>query len=71
MICFPRARTSFLVIKDLADGKANTVYNALHVVQEKGLDIDDAAGFGSDGASVMVGRQTGVRFDLSSVIFIV
>ncbi|XP_035683974.1 zinc finger protein 862-like [Branchiostoma floridae] len=43
------------------DGKADTITAAiLSWLQEKGLDLNNLKGFGSDGASVMTGRRNGV-----------
>ena len=54
-------KTSFLLIQDIHDGRAETIEIAiLKSLEEKSLDITRLLGFGSDGASVMTGRLNGV-----------
>lgn len=54
-------RTSFLAIQDIADGQAITIVAAIKAfLSSADLDINKMAGFGSDGAAVMVGRRNGV-----------
>ena len=54
-------KTSFLLIQDIHDGRAETSEIAiLKSLEEKSLDITRHRGFGSDGASVMIGRLNGV-----------
>ena len=45
-------------ITDLFDGKAQTIKSAL--VDSKEINLRNVMGFGSDGAAVMIGRETGV-----------
>ena len=53
--------TRFLKVVDLPDGKACTITQALIAhLQWVGLSIDSLSSFGSDGASVMTGRHSGV-----------
>jgi hypothetical protein len=53
--------TRFLKVVDLPDGKACTITQALIAyLQSFGLSIDSLSSFGSDGASVMTGRHSGV-----------
>lgn len=43
------------------DGKAETVYNTiLNFLNEHGIDVSKLSGLGSDGASVMMGKVSGV-----------
>lgn len=50
----------YLKIKDLPNGTAETVENALvSACQEADIPLTKVMGFGSDGASVMVGSKTG------------
>ncbi|KAE8293775.1 hypothetical protein D5F01_LYC06711 [Larimichthys crocea] len=58
-------RTSFLAIQDIADGQAITIVAAIKAfLSSADLDINKMAGFGSDGAAVMVGRRNGVAAKL-------
>lgn len=51
----------FLEIKDLADGTASSIEKAiLDFLHCANFDIADVSSFGSDGASVMTGRKSGV-----------
>ena len=51
----------YLQTVELADGRAETIEKALlPCLDNYGLRMDKVSGFGSDGASVMVGRKTGV-----------
>lgn len=53
--------TSFLKIVDLFDGTAERIEEALQAyLTDKQLVFNRLMGFGSDGASVMIGRRTGV-----------
>ena len=55
----------YLKIKDLPNGTAETVENALvSACQEADIPLTKVMGFGSDGASVMVGSKTGVAVRL-------
>ena len=54
-------RSIFLQLSELSDGKANTITTAiLELLSSLDLSINKVMGFGSDGASVMVGRKAGV-----------
>ncbi|XP_078590444.1 zinc finger protein 862-like [Branchiostoma floridae x Branchiostoma japonicum] len=58
-------RTSYLGILDIPDGKADTIVNKLkEFLRSIGADLTKMAGFGSDGAAVMVGRRSGVATQL-------
>ncbi len=58
----------FLNIKDIPDGRASTIEKSvLDILQESGLDITNVSSFGSDGASVMTGRRTGVAARLKAL----
>lgn len=55
------SRTCFLKMVDLEDGRAETIEKALlDVLQQCKIPISEIFSFGSDGASVMTGRRTGV-----------
>lgn len=50
---------------ELSNGKAETIVDALDNFQaEIGLSTDNLTGLGSDGASVMVGRKSGVCINM-------
>ena len=54
-------KTRFLTVASLTDGKAETIeQKLLEVCQACKISLSQIAGFGSDGASVMVGRSSGV-----------
>ena len=54
-------KTSFLCITDILNGTAETIEGAvLKFMSEKALQITRLCAFGSDGASVMTGRLSGV-----------
>lgn len=56
-------KTTFLELIDLPDGKADTIMTSLkNFFTTHQLDTSRLIGFGSDGASVMVGRKTGVIY---------
>ena len=56
----PRS-TTFLRIEDLVDGTAERIEEAIRAyITDKELPFSKLMGFGSDGASVMTGRLTGV-----------
>lgn len=58
-------KTSFLGMVELSNGKAETIVDALDKFQaEIGLSTDNLIGLGSDGASVMVGRKSGVCINM-------
>lgn len=61
--------TRFVGNRNVVDGKAETIYNALmDFMQEKNIDCGNKlVGLGSDGASVMMGRHNGVGVRLKSV----
>ncbi|XP_006824225.1 zinc finger protein 862-like [Saccoglossus kowalevskii] len=56
------AKTSFVHISDIFDGKAETIETAIVNFCEKNMFLLNSkmAALGSDGASVMVGKRTGV-----------
>nr|XP_006823127.1 PREDICTED: uncharacterized protein LOC100368807 [Saccoglossus kowalevskii] len=54
-------KTAFINMDDLINGKAETIVESTEKFFEKtGLRFDQLSGLGSDGASVMVGKKTGV-----------
>lgn len=54
-------------IADLPDGTAESIEHAIRkYADDKSLDIAKLRGFGSDGASVMTGRHTGVATQLKA-----
>ena len=56
-----KTKTSFLKIADLPNGKADTIENKLlDMCRQCEIPMNKVFGFGSDGASVMVGRVSGV-----------
>ena len=60
-------KTSFLLIRDIHNGTAETIEAALlQGLVDKGLNKVKLRGFGSDGASVMTGRISGVAVRLKS-----
>lgn len=60
-------RVRYLKICDLKDGTAATIEEALLLVcQSVGINLSKVVGFGSDGASVMVGSRSGVATRLKS-----
>lgn len=60
-------KTSYLKIADLPDGTAESIEHAiLKYADDKSLDIAKLRGFGSDGASVMTGRHSGVATRLKA-----
>ena len=59
-------KTSFLCIKDIPNGTAETIEEAmLNYVGDKVLQITRLSAFGSDGAAVMTGRLSGVAVRLT------
>ena len=64
----PELKTHFLRLIDLPDGKADTIMTALLTfLTEMEVPVRKLAGLGSDGASVMVGRKTGVATQLRAI----
>ena len=61
--------TRFVGNRNAPDGKAETIYNALmNFMEEKNINCGTKlVGLGSDGASVMMGRHSGVGVRLKSV----
>ena len=58
-------KTSFLHIGDIMNGTAEMIEGAiLHYLGDKTLQITKLCAFGSDGASIMTGRLTGVAVRL-------
>lgn len=56
-----KVETRFLRITELFDGKAETIMKAIKdYLQSSDIDQQAMSGFGSDDASVMVGRRSGV-----------
>ena len=54
-------RSIFLRVCELSDGKADTITTSiLELLTKLDISINRVMGFGSDGASVMVGRRAGV-----------
>ena len=61
-------KSHFLGIKDLFNGTAETIETSLlQFLQDVGLSLSNVSSFGSDGASVMTGRQNGVATRLQRV----
>ena len=59
-------KTSFLCIKDMPNGTADTIEGAiLKYMNEKSLEVSKLCAFGSDGAAVMTGRLSGVAVRLT------
>lgn len=59
--------TMFLGLLELNNGSASCLYNACtHFLSNHGLDIQKMICFGSDGASSMIGRHTGLSTRLKS-----
>ena len=57
-----RPKTVFCGNYTITAGNAETVYQKVkEVMREKGIDTRRVVGLGSDGASVMFGRLSGVR----------
>lgn len=53
--------TVFLKIVELSNGSAETIEAALMTyLEEKSIPLSRLVGFGSDGASVMIGKHSGV-----------
>ena len=51
----------FLGIRDLPDGRAETIEKSLlEFLQDINFSVSDISSLGSDGASVMTGRNEGV-----------
>ena len=62
-----KLKTRYLKIVDIDDGKATTIVDAItSYLQSSGLDLNNISYFGSDGASVMLGRHGGVATLLRS-----
>ena len=60
-----KVETFFLVLKELADTKADAITQCLlDCLQENGLALSSCVALGSDGASVMTGIRTGVSTQL-------
>ena len=60
-----QVKTAFVEISDIPDGTANTITQAIHsFMAKRSLDINHLRGFATDGASVMVGRHSGVATQL-------
>ncbi|XP_014675737.1 PREDICTED: uncharacterized protein LOC106815742 [Priapulus caudatus] len=63
-------KTSFLGIRELRDGKAQTVHaKVVQMLTEADLDMEHRlSGFTSDGAAVMCGRKAGVEARLKETV---
>ena len=60
-------KVRYFKINDLSDGSAATIeQELLSMCQQADLSMHKVVGFGSDGASVMVGRKTGVATRMKS-----
>ena len=60
-------KTAFMCIPDLQNGTAQTTEAAiLQCLADNNLDVTRVHGFGSDGASVMTGRVSGVAMRLKN-----
>lgn len=58
--------TTYLKMEAITNGTATTLYQALlDVLREYDIDIRRVMSFGSDGASVMVGKENGVAAKLA------
>lgn len=56
-----RVVTTYMVMKTISNGSAATLYETLcSVLEEFGVQRRKVMSFGSDGASVMTGRENGV-----------
>lgn len=61
-----QAITSFLASAEIPDGGAYTVGEEVYkIITNLGLDLTKCVSLATDGASVMVGRKTGVGVQLS------
>ena len=61
-------KTCFLANIDIVDGRAETIYDTiLNWAGERNISLDRCVGFGSDGASVMVGIRSGVATRLKTL----
>ena len=59
-------KTSFLCITDMPNGTAETIEGTMmKFLNEKSLEVTKLCAFGSDGASVMTGRLSGVAVRLT------
>ena len=63
-----KLRSHFLGMRDLFNGTAETIETSLvQFLQDVGSSLSNVSGFGSDGASVMTGRQNGVATRLQRI----
>ena len=61
-------KTCILANIDIVDGRAETIYDTiLNWAGERNISLNRCVGFGSDGASVMVGIRSGVATRLKTV----
>ena len=59
----------FLRLIEIRDGKAETIEQAIaSFIHEVNISVDKSVGFGSDGASNMAGRHSGIAARLKLVI---
>ena len=60
--------TKFVRNCKVMDGKAETIFNKItNICNELGIDHQKIAGFGSDGAAVMLGNNSGVGVRMQSI----
>lgn len=63
-----RVKIEFCANVTINDGKAETVFNSIvNFLQESGIDMSKVSGLGSDGASVMMGKKSGVGVRMKTV----
>lgn len=61
------AKTSFVTIVSIDDGKADTIVDAIKaVIQDLDVSIEKVVGIGTDGAAVMTGHKNGVAVKLQN-----
>ena len=53
--------------KEVDNGLAQAIFNEIKNVVEEDLNIDGFAAFGSDGCSIMMGKNTGVATRLKEI----
>ena len=59
-----------MVVIQILAGDAETIKQAIiDFITEIGLDMTKLSGFGSDGASVMIGKRNGVAAKLREEVF--
>ena len=61
MFCYKQVKTVFYKLVQLTNGKAETIFECIKTTLfDDEISLKHMAGFGWDGASVTVGKQTGV-----------